>query len=1807
MINRPQLLIKARFEELSLNFSKELYDKLLHTKENLFLDLKEESPETLQTIKTGLFENASKISELWRRTRATHVWERYTGILSGPYLYFFRNQMDLQPTTYQYVRNAVVRCVDSGLLGRRNVFVVEGRSGGLYLSCEVQSDMDSWIEALMRTQINIRRLRRENRRVREQEQEDQKNPDRCLLGLEFELQSLKVTLFEKDLKKTWLEYYSSDLKVKIQSFSYQFKLSLELRTIHVRDSLREYCDKKLQKLISCNGNQKDVGFLKLDIETTDPKHPKYNKVDSSVQLDLGEFEMNFKPDTLLKLIDCFKSETKSANTNHVSTRNIATFEENNLLEQDIINFSLRIFMKKVSLNMVHRKNHLAIAECIVSEILLIIKSKQQEFDLDLELKNLQFIDCTNYPQTLHLESQFELSQRRELLGVDFKNQIEEKNSLIKASYRGFSAGSSLIKDKVWAKLEIEINFPKVDLALQPIYRIIDYIYSQIVAVFTNPEVFDENSMEKTKNLKDRVQETEETQSFPSPEDFLQEIDHQTYFSIEILMKNPRIYIKANKDSSEYLIFDLGLISFKNARELVVRSSSQQSLHCTVYRLWMKDMGIRAVSGHKNSPIELSLPFHFNLEIESPTYPTEYKQNFPDQDWNLSRKIKARIFPIILSLSRADYLLIMRLLYSNIWFDDLMDQFHYHSVPEKIPSSPLKLQRNTTVNLMNQKPTLEFQLDIDNITVFLMIPQGNFDLQTPLARVCFDSLRVTFLKRSGDLKSIQVFGDKLRGTYFEESMEYSLFGDFKAPEYSDVTSFCLSDLSPEFLRLKGKEYTKEFISEEVINTENPNLTVIVMISPTGHKDVEVSLDTVKVNCQAGVLMSLSRFAIMDSSVNPPEPIGKKEEEIDIIIYDHWRMTVSVNIKNILLMVSCLDNQHPLALAGNAYIDLDWQSSKTIEELKSKTAELRETPDYNPSKDFELNPVLELKTKLQEFEIFICHYDELINNKRSLKKRNILLPSKMYFEMNKYLVLMPSQFFIAKHQNKLELEEKLTLKISYQDVRNLQNIINYQKGTIYLLQSQELNAQTSPKNSTLESPKSGKRLKSVANKVKDKIKVSSVLLKTKPETSIKNLTSSDILGNASRRGDIMRLSDTTFEIVTKDMEVVLVADLGDAFVPIVILNFLETQSIIKSNLLLLTVLVPMSISISYFNPQAAHWEPILEKAELMLELTTQTFHSPGFELKLSSKETEGALLSPINLNISSQMVNVLLKSVRLLTIDRKESRIGFKKEVSMMENRIEIGYDEEEKENRKDEIEESEKENEHISPYSLKNETGYEIEVCDRNSGGGVYKLENGETVNLEMEFNKRDFYEIQQNETKISLEIKRTFAKYPAIKELDLTRVRVTRYLLKEENEEDFAFLICNVGLDKESNRRLIAISSELVFQNRTKRDMVIRILVHEEKGIELVLPKMGWIPIPVDLVRKQILIRFRDGGVWSNRPYSLAKFLTNHTDNIYEIPLMVGEAEKNSFILASVEKEARGYGKTVVYFDPPFAFRNCLPINLEFKLKSINFDEKNYKLKPQEICQEFDVSIFEKLWISLKVTGFQWSKLQKLFEPNSEDLCQIVIQDYEKNEANINLFHSKSYTGPQIFIFYVKTYIVNETNYDLCFIGIENAGKKEKNMKKSILPCQKISPLIKENFIPNQVNCSPKNLNKNQKEDQSPKSPNDPSKSPKMYKEFEDKNPKTSQTKSPKSVRIAHTPKALNIFEEGNQNLILLSEFHVALEIIEKTNEDLIVSKPVSLQTIGDSEVEIKTKYGVLNLGVSIRLLCVGKITILQKIFLFFF
>ena len=1166
---------------------------------------------------------------------------------------------------------------------------------------------------------------------------------------------------------------------------------------------------------------------------------------------------------------------------------------------------------------------------------------------------------------------------------------------------------------------------------------------------------------------------------------------------------------------------------------------------------MKDMGIRVI--RETEEFKLSKPFHYNFEIEKPCFIEEYKEIFPDEDLDYSLKIRSRVFPVVLSLYKADYLLIMKLLYSNILFDDLMDKFHYHDyqIPLQSKPSSRKLNRNTTMTLINHKPLIQFQVDIDNITLFIMNPlKSSFDIRTPLARIAFDRLRVTFLRNISDVRIIQIFGDKLRGTYFEDDKEFSLFGDFLPPEETEfIKEFELSELSPQFLKCKSKEYTPEFIYQKM-NIINPNLKVRIIISPSWNKEINVNLDTVKANFHAAVIRTLSQFAMMDDTVSQQEPIGKafiNEESIeDINAQNSSKLTITIDIRNIMILISSPENQRPLALSGNMNIDLEWQASKSIEELLEKIANLKKEKKKTIN-EYELNRIFSLIVQLQGIELFICHYEEIAKKTPLLLKRNILLPSKLSFNFNKYLVLTQNQLFLAKNKCKIQIDEKMTLKISYQDVLNLQKIIDYQQKT---LQKEDF-----PMKLKMKSIDSPNRLKSLAVKVLKQSKISSLLLKKQKSSMKKDLNPEDILGTAAKKGDIMKLSDSEYEISTKDIELVIVNDVGDAFIPVIIFYIHETEMIIKYNLIVMNVLFPLTFSISYYNPQVSHWEPIIEKAELIVELTTKTFNSPNFELKISSKTSEnlenlenpeniGHVVEnpennklnddfvPLNINISTQMLNAILNTLKLLRKDQKESKVGFQKMVSIPENQLEVQKTESEIKGhefeRKEEIE-------YISPYSIKNETGYEIEVRDHGNEDKVYYLENGETVNLQLEFTKRSFYSIQENETRISIRLKRSYVKYQPIMNLDMTRVKITRYALKDIDlkEEEQIYLISEVGLDKDSNRRLITISSELIFRNRSLRDLVIRIYVFEEKCIEMVLPKEGWVPIPLDLVRKKMMLRFKEGGLWGDKYYSLDKFITNNPENGYELEMISNKLPENheikNYLIAFVEKEGRGYGKTVAYIDPPFIYKNCLPVNMELKLKSIELElrKKVFKLAPQEIIHEYEISLAKKLMVSIRVNGFDWSEVHKLYAPNNEVCREIVIKDHEQNEAKINILYSGSYNVRKEFKFYLKTYIINETNYGLWFYGLETQKKSNKK-KKSLLAGQK---------------------NKDNEE---------------FYR---------------------------------NMNVIFLTEGQEALEISERNSEEWC-SKEVGLGTIGDIELEIRNKEGFFNLGACIKLICVGALLI---------
>lgn len=1755
--DKTNITLKASISSINLNFSPQIYQKLLKITECLILDEAKEDVHMMETEKSKLMSNRKLLGVLWRRHHGTHKWERYNSVLSGSYIYFYEKPKDLQASRYQYIRNSLVRKIDDASLGMTNSFEIENRYGKIFLACQTAKETEEWIKVLNSCQDEVK-LRKEAKKITKNQDINEAeitkfDPNKLKLHIEFELDSLTLSLFEEDQKTKWLKYQSNSFKVIVKQYPYNVTVNLLLKSLEITDPWREYLNPKLNHFLSCvktEGNEVGLdNFLEFSLNYMDRKHPNYEKTDTDIQISLGTFQLNFKPDTLLKILS-FVMPKKEENTQEniakaqlVSKETIEVKGNLDIVDPEIKTINVRLFLYDVSLSLVHRKNFLSIGELRISNTKILFQQKLQEMYLELELGNFQLIDLTNYPKTLYKESQFNEAKRRQLLGLETTSK-EENPPLILIKFSSFQEGNPKIKNNINSMAQIEVSSVRVDFVMQPIFRILDYVLVQILGVLTNPSSFDENKKEMPQIEKPQEEKKELTDE-KNKEKILSTLDKTPNISLDITIIKPLICLKASPDSDEHLLVDLGVIKIKNDRVKVNRSNSKE-IYCDFYRIWMTEMGLRMIRNHK--VYEMSRPYQFNLEVEKPCFIDDYKKVYKEEEMDSSLVIRSRILPIILSLYKADYLLIMKILFANISYDDMMDRFHIHDYvdnkkkPESADIAVVEKEKKASI-------LINFQLDMDSINLFIMNPLPNYEkYNCPLSKISLSNLRLIFLKDSNSFLRLEVFADKLQGKYYEyESFlkESSLFGELlPSKDYEQIKYFSLSSLDAQHLSqvigISSVNNEEFFIDKEKLNIKDPNLVVFLDMKPSGDKDIEIILNEIKVNAHGGVLLSLSGFATMDNSVTPPEPIGKSFEEEILVLPEAnvkkpepSKMNIKIDIKDLLVLISNPNNPRPLALKGNIGMDLQMKGSKTVDDL-IKEAEFEKAKRKNNEvfNEYELNRVFHLDLNLKGIELFVCYHDEV----NQALKRNILLPLNLNFMMNNYLAWTPNKLFLNKAKNQVLLQDKLIFRICYQDISNIKNIVDYQLSTLSKFQPPE---EEKVHEVAKKSAETSKKFKNILGKVQKQVKQQRnqerLTVGLGKKKKIDNVAKTElVLGNAQKKGDVMNLSDSDFNITTKGIELIIVNDAGDAFIPVIDVNIDEDKIILKKNIIFMNLLSPFGISVDYFNPRVTKWEPIIEKAKFVVELTTNAFKNPHLELKITNKVEEERKLNeadpieeiylPLNINVSTQMLNVLMKTLNLMSHEQHVSAIGYKKEESKEE-------EEKKQEANAEEIE-------YVSPYSIKNETGYPIQVTRmlapnmlKSNEPKLYTLENGETVNLQIESDRNSLFstDSQSEMSKICVRVMETATNYQEIRGIELSRVRSFRSYLKDSNEskeksqknQNPLYLVNGVNLDTISNRRLITISSPLIFKNQTLMNFYLEIRLNNEKKAELFLPKDGWLPIPFDLVYCNAIFKEETADKWS-KEYAMANMLKWKEDIAFEETI-----GKNYYMLTPAYEIINGakiYGKTLMKIEPPFFFKNCLPVDIELQIKAPPHlaHEKYLRLKPQEEFHEYQISTLDKVQINIKIAGFGWSNFERLYAKNADFRNSIKLMDADGNSCTINIFHIECFTGSKHFFFYLKGYILNETTYNLVFRGVQN-------------------------------------------------------------------------TKDDKKIKglLAGQGKPLQN-EPRNKDLLIFSENVDGLEIFEKNSEEW-VSKEVPLGTVGDTAVEFKTKAGFVHLGVSIKLLCVGK------------
>ena len=631
--------------------------------------------------------------------------------------------------------------------------------------------------------------------------------------------------------------------------------------------------------------------------------------------------------------------------------------------------------------------------------------------------------------------------------------------------------------------------------------------------------------------------------------------------------------------------------------------------------------------------------------------------------------------------------------------------------------------------------------------------------------------------------------------------------------------------------------------------------------------------------------------------------------------------------------------------------------------------------------------------------------------------MILPFTLFYGSKNFISLLCSKkdciYYIG--ENEFSLEQTI-LRFSFKDLLLFYDALNYQKEEFSKIENWKIDV---------------------------------------PSTQEKNENKQDYIDN-----------DKVYNFTIRGLQTCIINDSEDSFVPVLDLTIYEGQvSILRKNKTVLSSI--LTVSIFYYNPYVSHWEPFIENVGFMIDLNYSEKGNPRIYAVIQMNDKTSDLL---NINVSIDMLKILNKTIKVWlndpnallfkesreeakSIDTRES--GGNREIvvcSTLESKImPINYSPDNPDNnsellkRKTSVMLVEEEDivEYVSPYTIKNETGYPIEI-ERDYGGYNekekklrYMLQNGHSMNFQFEtdfdsiFNKEGK---SRNHKKIKFKIIHPKYSIEPIEKIDLDSLRTRKIdaQIKGFNSNKSFNILTNISFL--GSGKLLTIASELSFVNTTNQKIQIKLLDANECDYVMIQANETYV-VPFDKIHKNIAFRFvkedLEGGLigkWSDL-LALDK-LSAQSSKCYEL------GHDNNFTLLKILKE--NY-RCMVYFEAPYMIKNCLPLDITVHIIS---EDKNrpivITLPVQQQYQEHSISIGSKLFVKLKLQGFKLSEKHMIYNSalNNAKCNLIALEDYRTGKGIIEIFMQEneiSGTSKRFFL-YSKMFVVNETNYDLYFL-----------------------------------------------------------------------------------------------------------------------------------------------------------------------------
>ena len=459
--------------------------------------------------KKDIAKNTKAISVLLKKNWFTGGYEKYLGVLSGGYIYFYKSSEDDEYNGYFYLKDSEVKSYLDSL-----IILISNESGSIELKFPNKNKFKLF-DRCLKERIEEMKFSYEDKsqEITEEMNKIKIDPKEIYFRTEVNFKSSNLFLYTND--------DINDMNNKIHAFTIsinEMNVNMDLRNNDTKmgigmSGVKIYDiqnDIKDFQLIAYSGDEsnKEVKLFNMEILLLDDKSPSYTNFQIGIDLKIGYLHFTWVPDSIRKLFhyilynkylkDRVEKEMRDPNEKLVEQKFIAPKIEKNFYptcdKNDYIYMKINANCKKVNFILVQPILKIFYHEVEMGESSIVFEMYTDHSFIKGSLGNTRIYDLCEYPFVISSQDKYDPSKKVEIFGLK-KNENdennEENNEMISFTYYGFEEYCPKFIDNYGSICDVKINKVFLVYTQEQFLRIFNYFLTEFLEAMTAPVIKEE--------------------------------------------------------------------------------------------------------------------------------------------------------------------------------------------------------------------------------------------------------------------------------------------------------------------------------------------------------------------------------------------------------------------------------------------------------------------------------------------------------------------------------------------------------------------------------------------------------------------------------------------------------------------------------------------------------------------------------------------------------------------------------------------------------------------------------------------------------------------------------------------------------------------------------------------------------------------------------------------------------------------------------------------------------------------------------------------------------------------------------------------------------------------------------------------------------------------------------------------------------------------------------------------------------------------------------------------------------------------